>query len=100
MTKVAFLILKSPTEQDPTHMMGRFASREDASVILVEDGIYQAIMGGAAERLTKAAHEVLVSREDLEARGYSGSDLKVGAAVGYDEMVDCIMERTERTVTV
>jgi sulfur relay protein TusB/DsrH len=100
MTKVAFLVLKSPTEQDPTHVMGRFAGREDASAILVEDGVYQAVIGGAAERLAKAAHEVLVSQEDLEARGYSGTDLKIGAAVGYDEMVDCIMERTERTVTV
>jgi len=100
MTKVAFLILKSPTEQDPTHMMGRFAGREDSSVILVEDGIYQALVADAAERLAKAAHEVLVSQEDLEARGYSGADLKVGSSVGYDEMVDCIMERTERTVTV
>jgi len=58
------------------------------------------LVGGAAERLAKAAHEILVSQEDLEARGYSGSDLKAGSAVGYDEMVGCIMERTERTVTV
>jgi len=100
MAKIAFLVLKSPSEQDPTRMISRFSGREDSSAILVEDGVYQAVVGGAAERLDKAVHEVLVSKEDLEARGYSGPELKVGKAVGYDELVDCIMERTEKTVTV
>lgn len=100
MTKTAFLVLKSPTEQDPTHLMRRFADSEESSVILVEDGVYQAVVGEAADRLAKSAQEVLVSSEDLEARGYEASDLKVGKAVGYGDLVDCIMERTERTVTV
>lgn len=100
MTKIAFLVLKSPTEQDPTHIMRRFAEKDDSSVMLVEDGVYHAVIAGAADRLSKAAHEVLVSSEDLEARGYSASHLKVGRAVGYDDLVECIMERTEKTVTV
>jgi hypothetical protein len=41
-----------------------------------------------------------VSLEDVEARGFSPSDLKVGKAVGYADIVDCIMERTERTVAI
>jgi len=100
MTRIAFMVLKGPVEQDPTHMMGRFAGRDDSTAILVEDGVYQAIVAHASQRLSKAAHEVLVSKEDLEARGYDGSALKVGKAVGYEDLVDCIMERTERTVTV
>lgn len=100
MTKTAFLVLKSPSEQDPTHMMRRFATREDSVAMLVEDGVYQAVVRDAAERLSKAAYEVLVSAEDLEARGYAQSDLKVGRAVGYDALVECIMEQTEKTVTV
>jgi sulfur relay protein TusB/DsrH len=100
MTKIAFLVLKSPADQDPTHLMRRFASKDDSSVILAEDGVYQAVVGTSAERLANAAHEVLVSREDLEARGFVSTDLKVGAAVGYEDLVDCIMERTEKTVTV
>jgi hypothetical protein len=36
----------------------------------------------------------------MEARGFTQADLKLGVAVGYDDIVDCIMERTERTVTV
>jgi sulfur relay protein TusB/DsrH len=100
MTKVAFLVLKSPTEQDPTHMFERFADRGDSTAILIEDGIYQAVLVRPAEKLSEAAHEVLVSREDLEARGYVPSDLKVGKTAEYSDIVDAIMERTERTVTV
>jgi len=100
MTKVAFLILKAPAEHDPAHMMGRFAAKEDATAILVEDGVYQAIVDGPSERLARAAHEILVSKEDLDARGYDGADLKVGKAVGYDDLVDSIMERTDKTVTL
>jgi sulfur relay protein TusB/DsrH len=100
MPRTAFIILKSPQEQDPTHMVSRFADRKEASAILLEDGVYQAILKSAAERLGKAAHEVYVSLEDVEARGFSASDLKIGKAVGYTDIVDCIMERTERTVAL
>jgi sulfur relay protein TusB/DsrH len=100
MPKIAFLVLKSPGEQDPTHIVKRVADRQDATAILIEDGVYQAVLAGAAEKLGKAASDVLVSREDLEARGFSASDLKVGRTAEYADMVDCIMERTDRTMTV
>jgi sulfur relay protein TusB/DsrH len=100
MTKTAFLVLKSPQEQDPTHMIRRFSEMEDASAILVEDGVYQALMPASADRLSKATSQVLVSREDLEARGYTPNELKVGKAADYADIVDLIMEKTERTVTV
>jgi sulfur relay protein TusB/DsrH len=100
MPRTAFIILKSPQEQDPTHMVSRLADKQEASAILLEDGVYQAILKSAAERLGKAAHEVYVSLEDVEARGFSSSDLKVGKAVGYADIVDCVMERTERTVAL
>ena len=98
--KTAFIVLKSPQEQDPTHMIRAFSSREDASVILLEDGVLQALSAMASERIAQSTTEVLVSKEDLEAKGFSQSDLKIGRAIGYPEIVDCIMERTERTVTV
>ncbi|MGQ9588351.1 MAG: DsrH/TusB family sulfur metabolism protein [Thermoplasmata archaeon] len=100
MPKVAFIILKSPQEQDPTPMVKRLADRIDACAILLEDGVYHALSAPAADRLDRAAHEVLVSREDLEARGFAASDLKVGRTGEYSDIVDLIMERTERTVTV
>jgi sulfur relay protein TusB/DsrH len=98
--KTAFLVLKSPQELDPTHMVKRFAEKGEASIILVEDGVYQALLPSAAQRLSGSVTEVLVSRDDLEARGFSAFDLKTGKAVEYAEIVDCIMERTERTITV
>jgi len=100
MPKTAFLVLKSPQESDPTHAIKRFADKKDASVILVEDGVYQAILALSAEGLDKSAGEVLVSGEDLEARGFSRSDLKVGKIGDYADIIECIMERTDRTITV
>ena len=100
MPKSAFIILKSPQELDPTHTMKRFADSKDASAILLEDGVYQALVDGPSRKLKESAHEVLVSKEDLEARGFGPSDLKAGSAVEYADIIDCIMERTERTITV
>ena len=98
--KTAFVIIRSPQELDPTHMMHRVAGREESTAILFEDAVYNALQAAPAERLGKAAHEVLVAADDLEARGFSQEDLKVGTAVPYEDLVDCIMERTERTVNV
>ena len=98
--KIAFIVLKSPQEQDPTQMIRAFSSKEDASVILVEDGVLQALTVDASERISKSVSEVLVSKEDLEAKGFSSADLKIGKAIGYPEIIECIMERTERTITV
>ena len=100
MPKTAFIVLKSPQEQDPTHMIKRLSERRDASAILLEDGVYQALTTLAAGKLREAAEVVLVSKGDIEARGFSASDLKIGKAAEYADIVDCIMERTERTVTV
>lgn len=100
MTRVAFLVLKSPQEQDPGHLIKRLSEAKDASAILIEDGVYQALQAEPAKSLASVAHEILVSKEDMEARGFSASDLKAGKVVDYSEIVDCIMEGTERTVTV
>lgn len=100
MPKTAFIVLKSPQELDPTHTVKRFADKTEASVILVEDGVYQALLTATAQKLGSVAHEVLVSKEDIEARGFTPNDLKVGKVADYPDIVDCIMERTERTVTI
>lgn len=100
MARTAFIILRSPHEQDPSHAISRFAAKADASAILIEDGVYQATLQPAATRLGGVASEVLVSGEDLEARGFSRDDLRIGKAVEYGDIVDCIMERTARSVTL
>ncbi len=98
--KTAFILLKSPHESDPAHTLLRLAGKSDATAILVEDGIYQAVSQYAANKLKACVEDVLVSSEDLAARGFTAQDLKVGHAVGYPEIVECIMERTERTITL
>jgi sulfur relay protein TusB/DsrH len=98
--RTAFVALKSPQEQDPTHAIRRVASKDEASVVLFEDAVYHALQKDAAERLGAAAQDVLVARDDLEARGFAEGDLKVGRAASYEDIVDCIMERTDRTVSV
>ena len=98
--KTAFIVLKSPHESDPSHMLSRLAGKADATAILIEDGVYHALSQSSANRLNAAVAEVLVSGEDLEARGFTAQDLKTGQAVGYPEIIDCIMERTERTITL
>jgi sulfur relay protein TusB/DsrH len=98
--KIAYLILKSPHELEPAELIGRFSSREDSVAILIEDGVYHAIEEEASRYLSKAAHEILVSGDDLLARGLSANDLKHGRIVDYEEIVDWIMERTERTITI
>ncbi len=100
MVRTAFIGLRAPQEQDPTHMVKRIASKEEATLILFEDGVYNALQAGRAAELAKAAGEVLVAEDDLKARGFSQSDLKTGRAASYAEIVDCIMERTERTVSL
>lgn len=100
MTKVAFVVLKSPQEQDPTHLIRRLADKKDSCVILFEDGVYHAQTAAHAEKLKGAAEEIFVNKEDFEARGFSQSDLRVGKLVDYPEIVDAIMEHTERTVTL
>ena len=97
---IAYLVLKSPHEQSPAHMIGRFSRREDSTAILLEDGIYHSIEANASKDLGNATIEVLVSREDLYARGFSEDDLKLGRTASYGDIVDCIMERAERTITL
>jgi sulfur relay protein TusB/DsrH len=100
MVRTAFLALRSPQEQDLSEMISRLSSREDASVILFEDAVYNALDARYADRLKSVAAVVRVARDDLEARGFIEADLKTGNVVDYDGIVDLVMERTDRTVTL
>jgi sulfur relay protein TusB/DsrH len=100
MVKTAFLALRSPQEQDPSEMVDRLAVRDDAHVILVEDAVYNALDARRAQRLKEAAVEVYVAKDDLAAKGFSEADLKAGKVIDYEGIVELIMERTDRTVTL
>lgn len=98
--KTAFILLKSPEEGDPLQLLSRLSSKADATAILIEDGVYHAVSQHAASKLKLGVEDVLVCGDDLEARGFTQADIKIGKVAGYPEIIDCIMERTERTVTV
>lgn len=98
--KTAFIVLKSPQEQDPTRTIEGTSPKGDAIAILIEDGVLQALTKRSAERLSRAVSEILISREDVAAKGFSEKDLAVGKLVDYPEIIECIMEQSERTVTV
>lgn len=100
MVKTAFILLRSPQELQPAELIASMVGREEASAILFEDAVYHAVRGDMAEDLGEVTRDVLVISDDLNARGFDAADLKVGRVVGYDEVVDEIMERTERTVTL
>ena len=100
MVRTVFLALRSPQEQDPSGMIRRLASREEAHLVLVEDAVYHAIDPRRAEILKEVAHEVYVAKDDLEAKGFSEADLKAGRATDYEGIVELIMEGTERTIAL
>ncbi|MCJ2533114.1 MAG: sulfurtransferase complex subunit TusB [Candidatus Thermoplasmatota archaeon] len=100
MVRTVFLALRSPQEQDPSEMIRRFASREEAYLVLVEDAVYNALDPRRAEGLKEVAHEVYVVKDDLAAKGFSEADLKAGKVTDYEGIVELIMEETERTVTL
>jgi sulfur relay protein TusB/DsrH len=100
MAKIAFLALKSPQEQNLGEMVSGLSEKDDAHLILLEDAVYNALEPRRAGRLAEVAAEIHVARDDLEARGFSEADLKIGRAMDYDGIVDMIMERTDRTVTL
>lgn len=100
MVRTAFIVIRSPQELDASRVIADMSDRDDAVVILFEDAVYNAVLAERAERLKETAGEVKVARDDLEARGYGADDLKVGSAVEYADIVDTIMEATDRTVSV
>lgn len=100
MVKTAFIVIRSPQELDASGIIAGMSDRNDAVVVLFEDAVYNAVLAERAERLKETAVDVQVARDDLEARGYDSADLKVGRAVEYGDIVETIMESTDRTVSV
>ena len=100
MVKTAFIVIRSPQELDPSKVIGNMSEKDDSTAILFEDAVYNAVLADRAEKLRGVVSEVKVARDDLEARGFSGEDLKIGRTVEYGEIVETIMESTDRTVSV
>jgi len=86
---------KSPFERDSLDSCLKFA-QGGASLLLIEDGVYAALAGTAAEPKIKAALDnlkVYVLGPDFKARGFSDERLIEGiSVVDYAGFVDLAAE--------
>ena len=89
----------SPFQQDTLATCLRFAATDDA-ILLIEDGVYGAIEGGALESVvtTPDGPRVFVLAADVAARGIAESLLAGIESVDYDGFV-ALTEQHERVVS-
>jgi len=88
-------VSKSPFEKNSLATCLRLAL-EGSSVLLIEDGVYGAVVGtSVSELLSGAANrlQLYVLGPDLQARGLSESDVMDGIKViDYEGFVDLVVE--------
>lgn len=90
------IVNKSPYERSALESCLRFALPGSA-VLLIEDGVYAATHGGAAENGLRAAMqrlEVYALQPDLEARGMAGRVIEGVKLVDYGGFVDLVCGRS------
>ena len=89
------IVNKSPTERNALESCLRLA-RDGAAVLLIEDGVYAATRGGAAEKKLREAMKrlkVYALKGDLEARGVAGLVIDGIEMVDYGGFVDLVCDR-------
>ena len=88
------IINKSPTDRNSLGSCLRLA-KDGASVLLIEDGVYGAMQGGAAAEAISGASGIkfYVLGEDLKARGMSDAKVIDGVSVvDYGGFVDLVAD--------
>lgn len=88
------IVNKSPFERNALESCLRFGSNGSA-VLLIEDGVYAATRGNAAERKIQEAMsrlKVYALRPDLEARGMQDTVIDGIKLVDYGGFVDLVAE--------
>ena len=87
------IVNKSPWERNALDSLLRIA--HSGSVLLIEDGVYAATRGSAAEGVVREAMarlKVYALAGDLEARGMADRVIEGVQAIGYDGFVDLVVE--------
>jgi tRNA 2-thiouridine synthesizing protein B len=87
------IVNKSPLERNTLATALRFAA--GGSLLLIEDGVYAATRGNAAEAALQEAMprlKVYALAPDLQARGMADRVLDGVQAIGYDGFVDLVVE--------
>jgi len=87
------IVNKSPLEKNSLATAVRFAT--SGSLLLIEDAVYAATRGNAAEASVREAMgrlKVYVLDADLQARGMADRVLEGVHTIGYDGFVDLVVE--------
>ena len=87
------IVNKSPAERNALDTCLRVT--QDGAILLIEDGVYAATRGNAAEAALRAAMErikVYVLQPDLEARGMADRLIDGVTGVDYAGFVDLVAE--------
>ncbi len=87
------IVNKSPLEKNTLAAALRYATR--GSLLLIEDGVYAATRGNAAESAVREAMariKVYALAADLQARGMADRVLDGVQTIGYDGFVDLVVE--------
>ncbi len=87
------IVNKSPLEKNALATALRFAS--SGALLLIEDGVYAATRGNAAEgsvREAMARLKVYALALDLQARGMADRVIEGVQTIGYDGFVDLVVE--------
>ena len=87
------IVNKSPLEKPTLDTVLRLAG--SGTLLLIEDGVYAATQGNAAEAKVRRAMEklkVCALMPDLQARGVADRLIDGVAAVDYDGFVDLVVE--------
>jgi len=87
------IVNKSPLEKNTLATALRYAA--SGSLLLIEDGVYAATRGNAAETAVREAMarlKVYALAADLQARGMADRVLDGVQTIGYDGFVDLVVE--------
>ena len=99
MKSIAFVILKSPYEVDSTGLIKTLAKYEKRSVILLEDGVYWAVVEEKLKNLLDTCAKIYAASDDLKARGFDEFSDSVNA-VDYERIVEVLMEECDQIITL
>jgi len=89
------IVNKSPTERNALESCLRLA-RDGSALLLIEDGVYAATRGNAAEKQVREAMKrlkVFALMGDLEARGMAGRVIDGVETVDYGGFVDLVCDQ-------
>lgn len=100
MPSILFVMLKSPHENVNLELVDELGKECKRAALLFEDAVYYAVDKKQGKHLSEHVDEIFVMKDDLAARGFRGKATGKFKEIDYDEAVDVIMERYDRTVTI